>query len=87
LDSVPTRNEKIRRVSIDKFYEIVTGDIDAFMKLCRVLPKIINKVVSETLAKEREEDTVFEELGQKSKDLLKALFLLAFKTYEGFDKF
>ncbi|MCL2555411.1 MAG: Eco47II family restriction endonuclease [Firmicutes bacterium] len=87
LDSVSTRNDKIRRVSMDKFYEVVTGDKDAFMKLCKVLPKVIKKVVSATLAKEREQDTVFEELAEKDKDLLKALYLLAFKTYEGFNNF
>ena len=34
-----------------------------------------------------EEDTVIEELKEKDSDLLKALYLLAFSTYEGFDNF
>lgn len=31
-------------------------------------------------------DTVIDELRDKNPDLLKALYLLAFKEYEGFDK-
>lgn len=87
LDSEPMQNERIRRVSIDKFYEIVTGQRDAFFNLCRVLPQVIERVVNETLADEREEDTVIEELRRENQNLLKALYLLAFRTYEGFDAF
>lgn len=36
---------RIRRVSIDKFYEMVTGDKNAFKKLCEILPSIINDVL------------------------------------------
>jgi len=87
LDGISTSNERIRRVSIDKFYEIITGDKNAFMKLCSVLPKIISKMVNQTIAKERENDSVIQELEKNNKDLLKALYLLAFRTYEGFDNF
>ena len=41
LDGQRVGNEKVRRVSIDKFYEIVTGEKDAFAKLCKVLPNIM----------------------------------------------
>lgn len=87
LDGEHISNPRIKRVSIDKFYEIITGDKNAFMKLCKALPTVISKIVNETLAKEREEDTVFEELKQKNSNMLKALYLSAFKTYEGFDSF
>lgn len=40
--------ENIRRVSIDKFYEIVTGESDAFYKLCKQLPITIEKLIGET---------------------------------------
>ena len=36
-------HEKIRRVSIDKFYGIVFGDDEAFFKLCKVLPSILDE--------------------------------------------
>ena len=87
LNGKKVEDERIRRISIDKFYEIVTGDKEAFAKLCKVLPEIITKIVNKTLAGKREKDSVFQELKQKDKNLSKALYLLAFKTYEGFDNF
>lgn len=77
-------HERIRRVSIDKFYEIVFGDKDAFFKLCRALPVILDDVLSE-MKLGRIQNTVYEELETYSHDLLKSLYLLAFKTYEGFE--
>lgn len=77
-------NENIRRISIDKFYEIVTGQKDAFYQLCKQLPKTIEKLVSQNSEFKIEEDTVFEELNEISSDMETALYLLAFSTYEGF---
>ena len=37
----------IRRVSMDQFYAILTGEEDAFYKMCMVLPEVINSVVNE----------------------------------------
>jgi hypothetical protein len=76
----------IRRVSIDKFYEIVTGDSLAFQKLCKVLPLVINDVVH-TLKERTKSNTVFDELNEISSDLLTSIYLLSFKKYEGFDDF
>lgn len=39
VNGVKVSHRKIRRVSIDKFYEIVTGQSDAFYQICMVLPK------------------------------------------------
>ena len=77
-------NEKIRRVSIDKFYEIVFGDAKAFFKLCQALPDILDDVI-ETLERDSNQNTVFKELKAISPDIMKSLYLLAFSTYEGFD--
>lgn len=70
-------------MSIDKFYELVFGDSTAFFKLCMALPDIIEDVINEdkTLLLK---NTVYEELSKKNTDLLKAIYLLAFSTYEGF---
>lgn len=87
LDGQRVGNEKVRRVSIDKFYEIVTGDNQAFFKLCKILPEIIKDIVSNNEQLIVEEDTVIQELRENNNDLLKALYLLAFSTYEGFDEF
>ncbi len=76
-------HEKIRRVSIDKFYGIVFGDDEAFFKLCRALPLILDDVVCE-LRRGTIENSVYEELHQLSPDTFKSLYLLAFNTYDGF---
>jgi hypothetical protein len=47
LDGESTSNENIRRVSIDKFYELVTGEKNAFKQLVEVLPKVIDDVLEE----------------------------------------
>lgn len=66
------------------FYEVVTGDRLAFKKLCTVLPVVINDVVQD-MERRTKGNTVFEELNELSSDLLTSVFLLSFKTYEGFD--
>lgn len=72
-------------MSLDKFYELVFGDSTAFYKLCMALPQIIEDVVREdkTLAMK---NTVYKELPKEHADLLTALYLLAFSTYEGFEQ-
>ncbi len=78
--------DSIRRVSIDKFYELVTGNNLAFKQLCEVLPIVIKDVVSD-LKKRRKHNSVFKELNQLSEDLLTSIYLLSFQKYEGFDNF
>jgi len=77
-------HDNIRRVSIDKFYEIVTGEKDAFKLLCEVLPLVLDDVLVET-EQETVQNTVFKELNKISPNLLKSLYLLSFSKYEGFD--
>lgn len=86
VDKERFNNENIRRVSMDKFYEIVFGDAEAFVKMCRALPDIIDDVI-ESMNREENQNTVFAELSELSSDIMKSLYLLAFKTYEGFDNF
>ena len=47
VDGKSVSHKKIRRVSLDQFYALVTGQEDAFYKMCMVLPKVIEKVVNE----------------------------------------
>lgn len=87
IDKQKVRHEKIRRTSIDKFYEIVTGQHDAFMQLCRVLPKVIADVIEQN-TQQLIKNTVIEELqNQKTQNILQNLYLLAFKEYQGFKNF
>lgn len=85
LDKIKQQpNESLRRISIDKFYEIVTGDKLAFLKLCKQLPITIEKLVTKKIKYEK--DTVLDELKARNQDILIALYKLAFATYEGFER-
>ena len=84
LDGLSRKHEYIRRVSIDKFYEIVTGDGMAFKLLCESLPKVLDDVIS-TLEQTSIQNSVFEELSMISPNLLASLYQLSFSKYEGFD--
>jgi hypothetical protein len=77
-------HNNIRRVSMDKFYEIVTGDLTAFKSLCEALPLVLEDVL-EISEQETIQNTVFHELKNISPNLLKSLYLLSFSKYEGFD--
>lgn len=79
--------ENLRRISIDQFYGIVTGDNEAFSKICFQLPITIKKLLKEFPCCVVEEDSVLDELKMMSIDLERALFKIAFRTYGGFEKF
>jgi hypothetical protein len=85
IDKNKVSHKQIRRVSIDKFYEIVTGDRLAFKKLCTVLPRIIEDVVSSVKLAEKSNTVV--ELKEIDKNILKSIYLLSFRKYEGFHEF
>lgn len=78
-------NKKLRRISIDKFYDIVTNNKKAFNLLCIQLPITIKKVMNYKKELLVEKDTVIEELKDINDDLLLSLYKLAFSTYEGFN--
>jgi hypothetical protein len=86
VDGNKVVHKNIRRVSIDKFYEIATGDSLAFKELCSKLPTIIDDVVANVIL-EKESNTVLKELKAINKNTLKSLYLLSFKKYEGFNEF
>lgn len=84
IDKKPCAHKRIRRMSMDKFYELVFNDSKAFYKLCVALPVIIEDVIQEN--KELAlTNTVYKELTKEHADLLTALYLLAFSSYEGFE--
>lgn len=85
VDGKVYKHDRIRRVSMDKFYEVVFGDPQAFYKLCVALPDILDDVIKD-LQCGKIENTVYKELQQISPDVLKSLYLLAFNKYEGFNQ-
>ena len=84
VDGNSRSHKQIRRVSVDQFYEIVFGMKDAFFKLCKVLPDILDDVIAEDESAKLK-NTVYDELDKS--DFYKSLYLLAFRTYEGFDNY
>ena len=69
---------------VSESYEEVTGDKEAFYKICKQLPIIIDEIISENDEFVVENDTVISELSLTNPDILKSLYMLAFSTYEGF---
>ncbi|MDR1815534.1 MAG: Eco47II family restriction endonuclease [Clostridiales Family XIII bacterium] len=90
-DGKKASHKRIRRVSLDCFYEMVTGDPEAFFKLCTVLPDAIHDLVAEGSAPETPDDTAILELREiaesKNISIEMALFLLGFHSYIGFERF
>lgn len=85
LDNKRVKHDQIRKVSIDKFYEEITENQYSFKKLCDVLPIVIDDVLTSNPEIKVESDTVIKELRRLDDNLLNALYVLAFKHYEGFN--
>ncbi|SKA67178.1 Eco47II restriction endonuclease [Eubacterium uniforme] len=96
VDGKSVSHKKIRRVSLDQFYALVTGQEDAFYKMCMVLPKVIEKVVNEGGEDVKvPHDSVMSELRRIAEEMdtddenlamALAVYLLGFSTYNGFSK-
>lgn len=94
VDGQKMGHKYIRRVSLDKFYALVTGEEDAFYQICMVLPEIIDKAVAELDSSTIPSDTVFDEIrdiaSQQKYDtedlsIAMAFYLLGFSSYLGFE--
>ena len=86
IDGISHKHDFIRRVSMDRFYALVTGDDEAFKKLCEALPSVLDDVLTDAV-QNPVENSVFGELQALSPNLLKSLYLLAFSNYDGFATF
>ena len=88
VDGTKQRHRRIRRVSMDEFYKTVTGEENAFYKMCMILPTVIQEVVSNSNNIIVPHDTVVEELQRiadtKNGSFALALYLLGFESYIGF---
>lgn len=95
VDKKKVGHRLIRRVSIDQFYSLVTGEDNAFYKMCMILPTVIDKVVQQLNDTLVPHDIVMEELLEMSKQqkitsqdlaMTMAVYMLGFGTYNGFQK-
>ena len=93
VDGKSVQHRLKRRVSMDQFYAILTGEEDAFFKMCMALPTVINSVVNEEGSVSIPHDTVIDELrnvaevySEQTEDLAMAMavYMLGFHTYMGF---
>lgn len=93
VDKKKVGHKLIRRVSIDQFYAMVTGEEEAFYKMCMVLPGVIKKVVNSMEDIIVPNDTVLPELKEWANHLdvepndlaiAMAVYMLGFKGYNGF---
>ena len=95
VDGQKMGHRLIRRVSLDQFYALVTGQDDAFYQMCMALPRVIKTVIEASGNELAPNDTVMEELRLiadkshiKDKDLAIAMsiYMLGFSSYNGFAK-
>lgn len=96
VDGKSVSHKKIRRVSLDQFYALVTDQEDAFYKMCMVLPQVIEKVVNEGGEDVKvPHDSVMSELRRIAREMntedenlamALSIYLLGFSTYNGFSK-
>ena len=93
VDKKKVGHKLIRRVSLDQFYALVTGQEDAFYQMCMVLPSIIQKAVDDLEGSIVPHDTVIDELMELSKEhnhgdeklaVAMAVYMLGFGNYRGF---
>lgn len=93
VDKRKVGHKLIRRVSLDEFYALVTGQEDAFYQICMLLPNVIQKAVDSLKNISVPEDTVIDELReiakkQNGKDddlsVAMAVYMLGFGSYKGF---
>lgn len=95
VDKKKVGHKLIRRVSLDQFYALVTGQDDAFYQMCMALSSVIEKAVREPEGTIVPHETVIDELRElaakqdiESEDLAIAMaaYMLGFGSYEGFIK-
>ena len=95
VDKKKVGHKLIRRVSLDQFYALVTGQDDAFYQMCMVLPEVIKNAVAELDGSIVPHDTVVDELKKLAQEqnipsedlaIAMAVYMLGFGSYKGFSK-
>lgn len=95
VDQRKVGHKLIRRVSLDQFYALVTGQEDAFYQMCIVLPSVVERVVHDAKGSIIPHDTVMDELrsmaatqqlGTEDAAIAMAAYMLGFGSYKGFNQ-
>lgn len=85
---------RIRKVSIDKFYEVATGDSLAFKKLCDVLPEAVRDFLTtnskSSSLQSSEGSKAYNELevlaSNEERSMIDSIFKTSFGSYLGFEE-
>ncbi len=94
IDNRKVGHKLIRRVSLDQFYALVTGQEDSFHQVCMILPSVIEDVISSSGDNLVPHDTVLDELRAIARQngvepdefaMAMAIYLLGFHSYSGFE--
>lgn len=84
---VPLAHPRVKIISADKFYELLTGDSNAFLKVCFRVHTLLSTINLSKLTNNRE-STVLKELESKVSNsglcLMDQLYKDTFNTYLGF---
>ncbi|MFA9413430.1 MULTISPECIES: Eco47II family restriction endonuclease [unclassified Streptococcus] len=95
VDKKKVGHKHIRRVSLDQFYALVTGQEDAFYQMCLILPEVIQDCVTDLADTVVPNDTVLQEIQQSvvhddnlsdEQAFALAIYLLGFSSYQGFNR-
>jgi len=84
VDGKVYNHEKIRRISIDQFYNLVTGQENSFKKICEWLPIVILALNIE-IAREDNTEKIISELEQIDRNFLDSIFKITYPTYLSFE--
>ena len=93
VDKRKVGHKLIRRVSLDQFYAIVTGEENAFYQICMILPQIIKDTINEMEDISTPNDIVIDELKASIEEhdiededaaMTMAICMLGFSSYLGF---
>lgn len=83
VDGTSYNHNKIRRISIDKFYELATGDKYAFKKICEWLPIVIYALNKNKNLK-NSTHAILNELSKVDRTFIDSIFKISYPTYNGF---
>lgn len=85
LDGRMVSHKNIRRLSIDKFLEEVTGDSESFKKLCEVIPVLMSEVLEEQNSTLELSDNLLNEIREVDENIIDAFMKISFNEYSGFE--
>lgn len=83
-------HSRVYKISGDKFYELISGEENAFFNLYKILPKAISDYLSKKESEKNQSNSALEEITESSKkskrSILDEITFENYSYYLGFDK-